>query len=165
MTATAPTPISPDDLMNQYRNLTTSLKTFYESSQDLLSKTKVFIKNQADYVENNDELIHGIMLAAFSLNIVYFGGFTAIGIFFAAAIGDYAFSKQIVEAVERISYIWKTKSVQFGMATVGFMLIARNPWLLASTVLGCYASRLIKAAAQQQPPAVETDANNDNAAI
>lgn len=136
-------PITTDEFIVHVNRLLDSCRDVVDTGKEFLANTKTFIKEQMDYVERHDELIHGIMLATFSLSLIYYGGLTSIIAFTASLIGLYSFSEQLLDTAQKITAL--TKTLQLGIAATGLAFFAKNPWIFASALFGSYVCHLVKA--------------------
>lgn len=136
-------PITTDEFIVQVNRLLDYCHNVADAGKEFIANTKTFLKEQMDYVEHHDELIHGIMLATFALSLIYYGGLTSIIAFTASLIGLYSFSEQLLETAQKITSL--TKTLQLGIAAAGLAIFAKNPWIFASALFGSYVCHLVKA--------------------
>lgn len=137
-----------------------SFNTFYESLNNLCtsgkrmySNTKIFLKIQYEKVQQNDDMLHNLMLGVFALNTLYMGGMWSIVPFAAGALSNGLFSDKFIELAQKITDLWnETKVGKMVMCAAGLLFVANSTWQIGAVLLGIHVANLLKESSQNPTP-------------
>jgi hypothetical protein len=138
------------ELVQNLSNLYSQTQKFYEAARLTCLEIKKFVVTQSDFVKKNDAVLHQVMMIVFGFNLLLLGGVPAMFTFSVGLIAGGAFSEKIKEVVEKISFIWETRSAKLFFGALGIVLFASSPWFFAAGAYGVYLAYLVNQKSQQE---------------